>query len=90
MPEQTVIQLTESSLPEVPDKFDRYREALVVETATDWPPAMRDIGSCHNAMRSSRKLHADAAACSQLEYIRVPTGFCRKITVTAEDIERVK
>ena len=35
------------------------------------------------------KLHADAAACSQLEYVRVPTGFCRKITVTAEDIERV-
>ena len=33
--------------------------------------------------------HADAAACSQLEYIRTHTGFCRQITVTPEDLARV-
>ena len=70
------------------DKFDRYREALVVETATVWP-AENNVSSSKRA-EIEQKLHADAAACSQLEYVRVPTGFCRKITVTAEDIERVK
>lgn len=71
----------------MPDKFDRYREALVVETATVWP-AECNIESVKRD-EIQLKLHSDAAACSQLEYIRVPTGFCRKITVTTEDIERV-
>ena len=73
----------------MPDKFDRYREALVVETVTDWPAEVNDMDPATRD-EIQRKLHADAAACSQLEYIRLPTGFCRKITVTTEDIKRLK
>ena len=71
------------------DKFDRYREALVVETATVWTPETDDVEPARRD-EMEQKLHADASACSQLEYVRVPTGFCRKITVTPEDIERMK
>jgi uncharacterized membrane protein YebE (DUF533 family) len=72
----------------VPDKFDPYREALVVETTTTWPA---ESGSLDEAERAEieQKLHADASACTNLEYIRVPTGFCRRITATPEDIARV-
>ncbi len=71
------------------DKFDRYREALVVETATVWPDENDGLAVSQRG-KIEQKLHADAAACSQLEYIRLPTGFCRKITVTDDDIKRVK
>jgi hypothetical protein len=72
----------------VADKFDPYREALVVETATVWPA---DCAQVQQAQRSvlEEKLHADPAACAQLEYIRVHTGFCRRITVTPTDITRL-
>ena len=70
------------------DKFDPYREALVVETTTIWP------GDCAHVEPSRRPvleehLHADPAACAQLEYIRVHTGFCRCITVTPADLARL-
>ena len=42
------------------DKFDPYREALIVEN------------------------------CADLEYVRVLTGFCRQITVTEEDLQRLE
>ena len=70
------------------DKFDPYREALVVETATDWP---QDCAHVEPQRRPAleEKLHADPAACAQLEYIRVHTGFCRRITVTPADLDRL-
>ena len=72
----------------MPDKFDRYREALVVETATDWPPEMADFDA-ERRQHLETLLHADAAQCSQLEYVRLHTGFCRRITVTPEDVARL-
>jgi hypothetical protein len=39
--------------------------------------------------RISQSLHSDPENCPQLEYVRVHTGFCRQVTVTPEDIERV-
>ena len=72
----------------MPDKFDRYRESLVVETATVWPDDCELAADQRDQI--AEKLHAAPAGCSQLEYIRVPTGFCRKISVSAEDIERVQ
>jgi len=72
----------------VADKFDPYREALVMETATIWPAEYEDW-SPGDRVAVEMKLHADAAACSQLEYIRTHTGFCRQITVTPEDLARV-
>ncbi|MCC9606343.1 hypothetical protein LOC68_18340 [Blastopirellula sp. JC732] len=71
----------------MPDRFDPYREALIVEERTIWPAdceiPLADRG------RIERLLQGDAASCSHLEYVRVHTGFCRTITVTAEDLDRV-
>jgi len=68
--------------------FDPYREALVVETSTVWPdeydtwePAARE--------QLEERLHADPKVAADLDYVRLHTGFCRQITVTAQDIERL-
>ena len=73
----------------MPDKFDRYREALVVETNTIWPAAERGLDAAEKR-RIEQALHADPKSCSQLDYVRMHTGFCRQITVTAEDVQRVR
>ena len=73
---------------QVADKFDPYREALVVETATVWP-AECPLVEQGRRPALEEKLHANPAACAQLEYIRVHTGFCRRITVTSDDIARL-
>ena len=36
-----------------------------------------------------RRLHADPAAAAEIEYVRLATGFCRRITVTAADLQRL-
>jgi hypothetical protein len=72
----------------VADKFDPYREALVMETATIWPPEFDDLPAAEKA-RIERQLHEKPEACSGLEYVRQHTGFCRQITVTAADIQRL-
>jgi hypothetical protein len=72
----------------VADKFDPYREALVMETATIWPAEYEDWPP-GDRLAVEMKLHADPAACSGLEYIRQHTGFCRQITVTPADVTRV-
>ncbi|MCU0960204.1 MAG: hypothetical protein MUF48_08875 [Pirellulaceae bacterium] len=71
------------------DKFDPYREALVVETATVWPVSVAATADAGQRAEIEPLLHADPAACSHLEYVRVHTGFCRRITVTAEDLARL-
>jgi len=73
----------------VANKFDPYREALVLETKTIWPD---DVGpvEASDKQRIAAKLHADPQSCANLEYVRLVSGFCRQITVTQEDLERVK
>jgi hypothetical protein len=71
----------------MPDKFDPYREALVVETATVWPEEY-DLDPRERAQLELR-LHEKPAEAAQLEYIRTHTGFCRQIVVTPEDYQRV-
>jgi hypothetical protein len=73
----------------MPDKFDPYREALVVETNTIWPDACGEL-TAEEKQRIETALHADPKACAQFEYIRVHTGFCRQITVEPQDIERIR
>jgi len=68
------------------DKFDPYREALVMETVTDWPAEYADT-PLEQRRQVEAKLHADAENCASLEYIRTHSGFCRKITPTSEEIE---
>ncbi len=69
--------------------FDPYREALVVETNTIWPEELDTMEPQQRASAEER-LHAEPQKAARLEYVRLPTGFCRQITVTAEDLERLK
>lgn len=75
-------------MPDKPDKFDAYREALVMETATIWPAACDDWEPREKA-RLGEFLHQSPDQAAHLQYIRLPTGFCRRITVTPEDIQRL-
>ena len=70
------------------DKFDPYRESLVMETRTIWPAEFDELADQRKLLLEA-SLHADPESCSQLEYVRVHTGFCRQVTVTEEDIERI-
>ncbi|RCS53930.1 hypothetical protein DTL42_01840 [Bremerella cremea] len=72
----------------MPDKFDPYREALVVEEKTIWSDIPDELSDPQRT-ELARKLHADPAACGNLEYVRVYTGFCRQITVTPDDLARL-
>jgi len=72
----------------MPDTFDAYREALIMETATVWPDEYDEMEPEEKA-RISDALHADPESCLQIDYVRVHTGFCRQITVTPEDIQRI-
>ena len=70
------------------DKFDPYREALIVEVETQWPDEYDDWEPTERA-RVERLLHQSPDQASQLEYVRTHTGFCRRIVVTPEDLTRV-
>ena len=71
------------------DTFDPYREALVVETHTVWPAELGSIPPAEKVQLET-KLHAKPQDCAGLEYVRVHTGFCRQITVSAADLQRVR
>ncbi len=73
----------------MPDAFDPYREALVMEEVTVWPEEFDDVDADERS-QLERKLHDAAEQAGHLEYIRGHTGFCRSITVTAEDLARVR
>ena len=70
------------------DPFDPYREALVMETETVWSSEYDDWESA-TQQRVAEQLHADPEQAADLTYLRTHTGFCRQITVTAEDLERL-
>ncbi len=70
------------------DKFDPYRERLIMETETVWPAEVGNFAAPEKA-RLEEKLHADPEKAAQLEYVRTHTGFMRKITVTQADLDRL-
>ena len=70
------------------DSFDPYREALVREEKTSWSEDFDDLEPGEKSLIEIA-LHADPENCSQLEYFRIHTGFCRTVIVTADDIARV-
>lgn len=70
------------------DKFDSYREALVMETDTVWPADYADLPPAEK-FRIESGLHAQPEQCGEINYIRTHTGFCRSITVTPADVERL-
>ncbi len=73
----------------MPNAFDPYREALVVETKTVWPDGLPGVPpDAARRQQIAERLHAEPAKAAELQYVRLHTGFVRKITVTAADIER--
>ena len=68
--------------------FDPYREALIVENVTIWPDEYDDWPLAER-QRIEALLHSEPQQATQLEYLRQHTGFCRQITVTPADLERV-
>lgn len=70
------------------NKFDPYREALIIETETIWPEEFDDWDPAEKA-RIEQQLHAEPEQATELDYVRLHTGFCRQITVTPADLERV-
>ena len=70
------------------DSFDPYREALVREEITSWSEDFDDLEPGEKSLIEIA-LHADPENCSQLENVRIHTGFCRTVTVTTDDIARV-
>jgi hypothetical protein len=70
--------------------FDRYREALVIETLTVWPADLpgAPLGDS-DRRRIEDRLQSDPAYATELEYVRLHAGFIRKITVTAADLEKI-
>jgi hypothetical protein len=69
--------------------FDPYREALVVETNTLWPD---EYDGWDEATREevAARLHAEPQSAAEMDYVRLHTGFCREIKVTAADLKRLK
>lgn len=72
----------------MPNAFDPYREALVVEQCTVWPDAYEDWTPADKS-RVEALLHAAPGDAAELDYIRQHTGFARVIAVTPADLERV-
>jgi len=72
----------------MPNAFDPYREALVVETHTVWPDDYEDWSDVEKS-RAESLLHASPQEAAELDYVRQHTGFARVITVTPADLERV-
>jgi hypothetical protein len=71
--------------------FDPYRESLVIEQLTLWPDSLenRPAGSAERE-RLETLLHAAPQQAAELQYNRLAAGFCRQITVTGEDLKRLK
>jgi len=76
----------------MPNAFNPERESLVIEVCTDWTafPLPPELPADARRKEFERLLHAEPAAAAELEYIRLPAGFVRKITVTSADWERLK
>ena len=72
----------------MPNAFDPYREALVVEQQTVWPDAYEDW-SPGDRRRVEGLLHSRPQEAAELDYVRQHTGFARVITVTPADLDRV-
>ncbi len=71
------------------EPFDPYREALVIESQTIWPDDLAAM-SPEDRQKIEERLHADPEHASELEYVRLHTGFCRRITVTPGDLQRAE
>lgn len=65
-------------------KYDRRVDSIVTEQRTVWSPDVAELPAERRA-EIARWLHAHPDRAAQVVYDRTHTGFCRTITVTAED-----
>lgn len=72
----------------MPNQFDPYRDALVVEKHTVWPDEYEDWSE-NDRSRIETLLHDTPEEALDLDYVRQHSGFARIITVTPDDLERV-
>ena len=70
------------------DKFDPRVDSLVMESRTNWDPAIGTVSVEDQAWLASM-VHAAPDKAAQVEYNRSHTGFTRTITITAADIARI-
>jgi hypothetical protein len=70
------------------EAFDPYRDALVIESKTVWSDEQAGLSDEEKA-RVAKALHADASSVTELDYVRLHSGFCRTITVAQADVDRV-
>lgn len=70
------------------DKYDARIETLVMESLTKWDPSLAKLSEDDKSWLA-RALHAKPQLASQIAYERTHTGFCREITVTPADVERL-
>lgn len=70
------------------NEFDRYRDALVMETRTVWPDDYEGWSDADRA-RAEQRLHAEPEKAAELVYERQHSGFTRVIAVTPADLERI-
>ena len=75
--------------PTMPDKFDPYREALIIETNTIWPEQYEELDP-QKKKKSQPRCTPIRKTLRTWFYVRMHSGFCREITITDEDIARVK
>ncbi len=71
------------------DKYDPRLETLVVETRTKWDPAVADLLE-EEKRELAERLHRQPQLASKIFYHRVYTGVAREITVTPEDVEKLR
>ncbi len=75
----------------MPNSYDPYRDAQAIETQTVWPADLPGAPSTEPQRQEiAARLHSDPAQAAELQYVRLHTGFVRKITVTAADLERLR
>ena len=72
----------------MPDKYDPYRERLVMETQTIWEADSSQLDDAAR-QRIALELHEHPDTANRIDYLRMHTGFCRKITVTNADLDRL-
>jgi hypothetical protein len=87
--EHAIIALLPQEPPSMANAYDPYREALVVETLTLWSEEYDGWDEATKA-RIEKQLQSNPQAAAEMDYERLHTGFCRKITVTPEDLQRLK
>jgi hypothetical protein len=80
---------TEQQIPMADyNKYDPRVDSLVMETRTNWDPAVGKLSDEDKALLA-RTVHQSPEKAAKCVYYRSHTGFTREITVTVEDIARI-